>query len=627
MNKTFRADIQSLRGLAVLLVILFHFFPNTFPRGYLGVDMFFVISGYLMSKIINEKINTKFSLLKFYLSRLKRILPSLLLVVLVISFISLYLLLPSDFDNLYNSVKFTFLLIPNIYFWINGGYFGLVDELKPLLHLWSIGVEFQFYFFIPIFYIFFIKYLKLNKLNYLIILLLLISLLSNVYIDHLDGKNFSFFMFFTRLWEFLIGSLSYHLAKKSFHKHNWIILASSFIFLFVLFHGFNYEVYNKLFATLFTSSIIFLDSKKYYIEFFFKQKFLVFLGFISYSLYLWHWPILSLYKYYFITEINFLHNILLISCSILIAFLTTKYFENKFRYTNNKNYSLVFYSLVLFLILILNPQVNFFKKKNIDQVVLNISKSIGSNYRCGADNYIIYGQSKACLINLNSEIKAKSYIALYGNSHAQMYGHAFKEILEKKNKTGIIIPLNACLPTFDLNISRDCLNKSNKNFKKIINDETIKTIIIGLNFDHDRLEDINGFVYKDDAKKKLALSLKNLIGKFLNANKQVVLIGPISTPKYNFPLDFSRNIFFNRELNLSKNYPLEKFERENKVYLNSFENKENFRFFLPHKIQCKKNYCEYIINSQSFFADDNHLSKYGSLKMKQQLQKELNQLN
>tara|TARA_Y100001958_G_C20833084_1_gene283000 strand:- start:35 stop:523 length:489 start_codon:yes stop_codon:yes gene_type:complete len=162
MNKTFRADIQSLRGLAVLLVILFHFFPNTFPRGYLGVDMFFVISGYLMSKIINEKINTKFSLLKFYLSRLKRILPSLLLVVLVISFISLYLLLPSDFDNLYNSVKFTFLLIPNIYFWINGGYFGLVDELKPLLHLWSIGVEFQFYFFIPIFYIFFYKIFKIK---------------------------------------------------------------------------------------------------------------------------------------------------------------------------------------------------------------------------------------------------------------------------------------------------------------------------------------------------------------------------------------------------------------------------------------------------------------------------------
>ena len=112
MGNNFRTDIQSLRGIAVLLVLLFHFFPDIFPRGYLGVDIFFVISGYLMSKIINEKINKKFSLFEFYLSRLRRILPSLLLVIFVISFISLILLLPNDYSNLYDSVIFTFLLIP-----------------------------------------------------------------------------------------------------------------------------------------------------------------------------------------------------------------------------------------------------------------------------------------------------------------------------------------------------------------------------------------------------------------------------------------------------------------------------------------------------------------------------------
>jgi len=116
MSKNLRVDIQSLRGLAVLLVLLFHFFPDFFPRGYLGVDIFFVISGYLMSKIINEKINKKFSLFGFYLSRLKRILPSLILIIFVISFISLKLLLPNDFANLYESIKFTFFLIPNFYF-------------------------------------------------------------------------------------------------------------------------------------------------------------------------------------------------------------------------------------------------------------------------------------------------------------------------------------------------------------------------------------------------------------------------------------------------------------------------------------------------------------------------------
>ncbi len=630
MSNNFRTDIQSLRGIAVLLVLLFHFFPDIFPRGYLGVDIFFVISGYLMSKIINEKINKKFSLFEFYLSRLRRILPSLLLVIFVISFISLILLLPNDYSNLYDSVIFTFLLIPNFYFWLNGGYFGLVDELKPLLHLWSIGVEFQFYFFIPIFYLFLIKYFRTIKINYFIVLLFLSSLLSNIYIDYIDGKNFSFFMFFTRLWEFLIGSLCYHFVKRSYYKKDWIIFILFFLFLFVLFNGFNYEIYNKLFAVLFAFSIICFNSKNFYISYLFENKFLVFLGFISYALYLWHWPILSLFKYYAISEIKLQDNLVLILCSIVLAFLTTKYFENKFRYSINKNYTLASIIFIFFLVITINPQIGLFKKSTFDEKILNISKSIGSNYRCSKNNYFIYGQSKACLINSDSnnlDKNLKNYIALYGNSHAQMYGYAFKEILKKINKTGIIIPLNACLPTYDLNISRDCLNKSNRNFKKVMGDENIKTIIIGLNFDHNRLENMDGIVFKKDAKEKLALSLNNLIEKFLSAEKKVILIGPLSTPKYNFPLDYSRNIFFDKKLNLSKNYPFEKFEKENQVFFKTFENKENFRFFLPHKVQCKKNYCEYIIDNQSLFADDNHLSEYGSLKMRNLLQNELNNLN
>ena len=153
-------------------------------------------------------------------------------------------------------------------------------------------------------------------------------------------------MFFTRLWEFLIGSLCYHFAKRSFYKKNWIIHILIFLFLFVLFKGFNYEIYNKLFAVLFAFSIIFFNLKNFHISYLFENKFLVFLGFISYALYLWHWPILSLFKYYTISEIKLQDNLVLILCSIVLAFLTTKYFENKFRYSINKNYALA--SLILF---------------------------------------------------------------------------------------------------------------------------------------------------------------------------------------------------------------------------------------------------------------------------------------
>ena len=111
MNKNYISEIQSLRGFSILIVLLFHFFPEIMPRGYLGVDIFFVISGYLMSKIISERINKKnFDIFDFYKKRFKRIIPNLLFIILVIYLISLFILLPNDFNNLKDSINYTFFL-------------------------------------------------------------------------------------------------------------------------------------------------------------------------------------------------------------------------------------------------------------------------------------------------------------------------------------------------------------------------------------------------------------------------------------------------------------------------------------------------------------------------------------
>ena len=154
-TKNYRNDIQSLRGISIILVLFFHFYPNILPRGYLGVDIFFVISGYLISKILTTSIQFKKPfLIDFYIKRIKRIFPPLSIVIFVTFIISIFFLLPNARENLNQSIISTYLLIPNIYFWLRGGYFGLIDELKPLLHLWSIGVELQFYLLFPIIYVF-----------------------------------------------------------------------------------------------------------------------------------------------------------------------------------------------------------------------------------------------------------------------------------------------------------------------------------------------------------------------------------------------------------------------------------------------------------------------------------------
>ena len=196
MAKRIRLDIQSLRGIAILSVLLFHFFPEILPGGYLGVDIFFVISGFLITKIIsNDLENDTFKFKVFYLKRFKRIVPLLVFIITIFSIVAILFLLPSDLKNYFQSLKYTLLLIPNFYFWMKGGYFGLIDELKPMLHLWSIGVEIQFYILFPIIYFFITKLFEKSKIVFLIIILFFLSFFINIFLNFIDAANLSFFIF------------------------------------------------------------------------------------------------------------------------------------------------------------------------------------------------------------------------------------------------------------------------------------------------------------------------------------------------------------------------------------------------------------------------------------------------
>ena len=150
MKNSYRDEIDVFRSIAVIAVIIFHYFPNLLPGGYLGVDLFFVISGYVISLQIYEYyLNKNFTFKNFYYRRIKRIFPATFFLLLVCSFISYYLFTLSDLISFAKSVFFSISFTSNIYFWLTGGYFFPNDELKPLLHLWSLSVEEQFYIFFP----------------------------------------------------------------------------------------------------------------------------------------------------------------------------------------------------------------------------------------------------------------------------------------------------------------------------------------------------------------------------------------------------------------------------------------------------------------------------------------------
>ena len=619
MNKLRRIDIDVLRAISVISVIIFHLDYNFFPLGYLGVDIFFVISGYLISKIIIKEIENKtFNFKSFYLRRIKRILPALLVVLFTTLFATSIILLTADFRAFNESLLASLGFFPNIYFWITGGYFGTDDALKPLLHLWSLGVEEQFYFFFPVVFFFILKiFSKLSSKFLFIILIVIISYTINVFFiskGHLDPN---FFLFPARIWQFGLGTIAAMLPALNLKSRlqNSILIYLACILIFLNFYRLVPNIPHATLIALGTSIILYIGiNRNSYLFKLINTKILIFTGLISYSLYLWHWPVISLMKYVNIYGLNYFH---IIFSSILIFFLsvvTWKFVEQPFlnkKKTKNTlkfiGFSYLFLALTSIAILISKDLPSRYEK-----LPNNLAKAVGSTYHCSILNYRKFGDSYACVIN---NIKSKkTEVVLFGNSHAHMYGWGLKEALLKKKKKGLTIPLNECLPIIDKNISVKCLKKAKKYFKAIIDRKEIKTVIIGLTWKSNSLIDENQNKYSGF--KERNKSLIYLIEKLQENNKKVFLIGPIETPDYKLASIVSRELAFEKNTKRNLLIPRKKFDSKYKDTINLFKYKMGENFLESYKLLCDKINCYFADVNGANFSDTNHLSYYASKKMK-----------
>ncbi|MDB4023323.1 acyltransferase, partial [Pelagibacteraceae bacterium] len=200
---TYRQDIDSLRGLAVLAVVLYHLAPGRMPGGFLGVDIFFVISGYLITTIIIKDDINNFSFLDFYFRRIKRLLPALLIVLTACSLAAFFFLPEIYFIQFAKHLSFSSIFVLNFTLLGENGYFDTSSIFKPLLHLWSLCIEEQFYIVWPLL-IFFLKKNKINLL-YFSFFAFIFSFLLNFF--YLNDQIFTFYFPLTRFWELLLGSI------------------------------------------------------------------------------------------------------------------------------------------------------------------------------------------------------------------------------------------------------------------------------------------------------------------------------------------------------------------------------------------------------------------------------------
>jgi len=340
----YRPEIDGLRAVAVLPVIFFHAGFTFVSGGYIGVDVFFVISGYLITTLILiEKEAGTFTIANFYERRVRRILPALTILMLAILPFAYTRMWPKQLEEFSQSLVAVSLFFSNILFWQQSGYFETATELKPLLHTWSLAVEEQYYLFFPLLIHITWRFGK----RMMLIMLAVLGLASILLAQWASGSypDFAFYLMPTRLWEILLGSLvAFYLLgrnrvvstkQKSAFLREQIVSAVglSLILYSIVFFDENtpFPSFYTLVPTLGTVLIILFTSENTLVSAFLTNKFFVGIGAISYSAYLWHQPLFAFAR---LTSFVAPGNLLMFELSIVslaLAYLSWKYVESPFR--------------------------------------------------------------------------------------------------------------------------------------------------------------------------------------------------------------------------------------------------------------------------------------------------------
>lgn len=350
----YRPDIDGLRALAVLLVVIYHGFPKMLPGGFIGVDVFFIISGFLITTIIQESLREKsFSFIQFYIRRARRLFPALIVTLSVCTLVAWFVLLPDEFKLLGKHLASGTIFISNYMLMRESGYFDVQSDTKPLLHLWSLGIEEQFYLIWPL--LLWLMSKTRIKPMWLTVALIFISFGFNIYYVN-NASHVAFFSIQSRFWELLLGGL-FALLRLQRNDANIVKITAALnsrtgrtirevlsLFGLLLIMVGVYLIDEKtpfpgwfaLFPTLGTLSIIATGRETFLNSHVLSARILVWLGLISFPLYLWHWPILSIMR--IVNEGNTSNYAVSVAIiiSIALAWITFKFVEKPVRNFESK---------------------------------------------------------------------------------------------------------------------------------------------------------------------------------------------------------------------------------------------------------------------------------------------------
>jgi len=645
ISRVYIKHIDGLRALAVFIVVMLHLDVSFFSGGFIGVDIFFVISGYLITSFILLEINeTKtFSFVNFFLRRAKRIIPALVFTLIISFFAGAFIFSPGNFKDLGGSIVSSALSFSNIYFLLQSGYFELAAQYKPLLNTWSLGVEEQFYIFWPLFLFICVSRTSRKFLPVFIGLLFILSLLLSFYVQSFYLKILYYLMPF-RVFEFCIGALMVWVVRIDSQKNYILEILCLMGLTLIIYTATTYDSntvfhsYNAILPCIGSAMVIYAGHAKYLGSVFYNPLSRA-LGLISYSLYLVHWPIIAFYSYYKSAPLDLETKSIIFACSIVLATIMYFFVEQPFRKISPKLFATKLKHLLLYIVIVLVTALigssaylnrGWLWRLPENTRILTSDVKDPSSYHLSNWGGAGFFWPGFVYQNKRSDIPD---IVILGDSHAEMLLTGFYNLIAKPyHLTTYIADGLSCLNLPGLvrispeqkKFDRSCPFAVNSAIKQLQNNKHAVMIIsyswasqishTGNMLNHSRLL-VN--LYSSEFEDYLPLirainRLREAIGY-----RKLVIIGDVPGAGFSDTFscltrpDWSKK-YCKKHFNSDENTNI-KAVNVNKILAQYAKENKNTYFFNPYSVFCSNQVCrDFSDLGKPFYTDSAHLSKAGS---------------
>jgi peptidoglycan/LPS O-acetylase OafA/YrhL len=623
----FKKNINGLRAWAVIVVVLYHFRVAGFSAGFVGVDIFFVISGFLITGALSKSDEIgQFSFRRFYINRLRRIAPALAVLSLIVVFACGFYLLPSDYTKLLLSQLSALIYVSNIFFRNQAGYFDAATDTKPLIHTWSLSVEWQFYLLLPA-----VIWATRSTKRWRPFLFVTLAVASFIYSIHVSYRvpDDAFYLLPSRIWEFTVGSLLAILPLYSDRKPagfktallsviGMLLLLASLVFIK---EGNAYPGWPALMPVLGAAFIIVENNNNWFNKFLSLPP-LQFMGNISYSLYLWHWPILVwILQGKSTSAISTGAQFCGITLSVLLAYFSYRWIEtptrkNKEIWTNKRIVWIYFLAIVIAVAMVAIARRTHGMPFRLPSYLSRAEYAMHDSNPRGDECFIeradkrAKGISRYCPIGLAN--KTAPSLILWGDSFADSIQGPTDEITTKLGEKGEVATISGCPPIdvfpFDDPILKirfpACATDFNKRvYDHIKHSQNIKTVVMAAKW----------ILYDTDI---LERKLPEIACELKSENKDVVVFGTFPVADYDVPHTWAEQQHVLgrpiEEMTVAASRQEEAVQQFKVVNDAIVKKCGGVKIIYPMKTLCNEKDCFLVKNGISNYHDQWHLSTKGA---------------